>query len=368
MKNRKVRIIITGLIAAMMIATPVVGIQDSNLFTGCGGIAQAATKPSAPVITVKATSNSEITISWKALKNAYSYNVYRSVTKNKGFKQIATVSENIYEDVELKDNTTYYYKVDAYVALGSGAENAQTGLSDIKAATTKKDSFITIKNKKYSIYSRTLDLGNMELTDKDIAPISKMQKVSYIQLDRNAITDISSLKGLNMLTVVDLSYNQITDLSPLANKNIDSINIANNKISDITVIKEYINLEFIDATNNSITDLSPLKKLSKLQSIYIDAAGSEDASFLSGKADLELLHIYGKVTNLPELASILKSYKKFRDLGLFESEITDFLSLKQVKTMEYLSIEHKEDGMNIDDLYDFLPNLRILANDGQTMY
>lgn len=364
-KHRMKFLVALTIVTLMVIRSSI--IQNQITLVAPTIVAQAASKNSAPVITVKALSNSEITINWKAIKNADMYDVYRSTSKNKGFKLITNVTENNYTDVDLKEQTTYYYKVDANVHKSTGG-SVQTSYSAVKGATTKKNSFITIKGTKYSIYEKTLELSSMELTDRDIVPLKSMKQLEYIVLDHNKLTDISPLKEIDTLRTLDISNNQISDLSPLAKKDIDSLNISNNKISDISVISEFQKLEFISASNNTITDLAPLKKLKKLTTIYVDSVGTQDASVFSGKTELELLHIYGKVTNLSDIAAVLKNYKQFRDLGLFSSGITDFLSLKQVKTLKYLSIDHKSDDMNIDELRDVFPELVILSNDEMTTY
>lgn len=365
MKHRMKFLVALTMVALMAITSST--IQNQITLVAPTIVAQAASKTSAPVITVEALSNTEIKIRWKAIKNADMYDIYRSTSKNKGFKLITNVTENDYTDVDLKEQTTYYYKVDAYVHKSTGGSE-QTSYSAVKGAMTKKNSFITIKNNKYSIYEKTLELSFMELTDSDIVPLKNMKQLEYITLDHNKITDISPLKDINTLRTLDLSNNQISGLSPLAKKDIDSLNISNNQISDIAIVSGFSKLEFIDATHNSITDLSPLKNLKRLTSIYVDSVGTQDASVFSGKTELELLHIYGKVTNLSDIAVVLKDYKQFRDLGLFSSKITDYLSLKQVKTLKYLSIDHKSEDMNIDELRDILPELVILSNDEMTTY
>lgn len=53
-------------------------------------------------------------VTWKPVKNATGYRVYRSTYKKKKFKKIATVKTNSYYDKKLSFDTTYYYKVKAY--------------------------------------------------------------------------------------------------------------------------------------------------------------------------------------------------------------------------------------------------------------
>lgn len=52
-----------------------------------------------------------IMVTWKPVKYAKGYNLYRSTKPNSGFKFITDVNDTFYEDYNLDRNTTYYYKV-----------------------------------------------------------------------------------------------------------------------------------------------------------------------------------------------------------------------------------------------------------------
>ena len=79
----------------------------------------------------KATSNS-ITLSWKSVTEATSYQVYRSTSKNSGYKLVKTVTNTTYVDKNLSSGKTYYYKVRAV------DKKKQTGyFSSVLTAKTK---------------------------------------------------------------------------------------------------------------------------------------------------------------------------------------------------------------------------------------
>lgn len=58
-----------------------------------------------------ATSKGTIKISWKKVRNAQKYRVYRSKYKYKSYKRIATTKETYYTDKTGKANKTYYYRI-----------------------------------------------------------------------------------------------------------------------------------------------------------------------------------------------------------------------------------------------------------------
>ena len=65
------------------------------------------------VTNLKTTSrtNSSITLSWKKISGVSGYEIYRSTSKNKNYKKIATInnSKNTFKDSSLSKNKTYYY-------------------------------------------------------------------------------------------------------------------------------------------------------------------------------------------------------------------------------------------------------------------
>ena len=94
----------------------------------------AASKLSNPSISCKSTGYNSIQVSWKTVKGASSYQIYRSTsTKSKSFKRVATVKTTSYNNTGLSFNKKYYYKVKA---IGS-SKYKNSDYSSIKYATTK---------------------------------------------------------------------------------------------------------------------------------------------------------------------------------------------------------------------------------------
>lgn len=78
-------------------------------------------KLSKPTLKVKLTSESGVKLSWKKVKNAQGYTIYRSTKKNSGYKKLKKVTNSStlsYTDTKTKNGTTYYYYVTAYAKSG----------------------------------------------------------------------------------------------------------------------------------------------------------------------------------------------------------------------------------------------------------
>lgn len=63
-----------------------------------------------PKLKAESINAKEISISWKAVKNAELYNIYRMDESNGEYKKISTVKESKFTDSNLKPQTTYWYK------------------------------------------------------------------------------------------------------------------------------------------------------------------------------------------------------------------------------------------------------------------
>ena len=77
-----------------------------------------------PVVSANNSSKGKIKLTWKAVKGADRYTIYRASSKNGVYKKIKTVSGKTYTDKSLKAKKTYYYKVTAGKKSNSSATSA----------------------------------------------------------------------------------------------------------------------------------------------------------------------------------------------------------------------------------------------------
>lgn len=86
-----------------------------------------------------------VELRWKAVPGVSGYRVYRSTNANSGYTVVKQLTGTQFRDAELKGNTTYYYKIEAYKTV-----NGKTTYSDLtkavsartQAATTPLEQFI----------------------------------------------------------------------------------------------------------------------------------------------------------------------------------------------------------------------------------
>jgi fibronectin type 3 domain-containing protein len=91
-------------------------------------------------LSATATSSSQINLNWGAVSGATSYNIYRSTTSNgQGSTPFASgITGTSYSNTGLSASTTYYYKVAAVNAAGTGTQSAQASATTQSATGTKR--------------------------------------------------------------------------------------------------------------------------------------------------------------------------------------------------------------------------------------
>jgi N-acetylneuraminic acid mutarotase len=132
----------------------------------------------APTLTATA-GDSQVNLSWTAVDNASSYNVYRSTTSGGPYTKIATgVTGTTYNDTDVTNGTTYYYVVTA--VNSSGTESAYSNEASATPKSTGKALLrITMTNGEEKEYDMSTDQMRLFVkwynngTDKQVYTIKK---------------------------------------------------------------------------------------------------------------------------------------------------------------------------------------------------
>lgn len=105
---------------------------------------------------VQSKNSKKLLLSWEEVKDAVSYQVYRSTSEDEKYKKVAEVSESSYNDKSVKEGVTYYYKICAVFADGKASEYSQvhSGMSlakpEIRSIVSKAGNKLTLKWKAVS--------------------------------------------------------------------------------------------------------------------------------------------------------------------------------------------------------------------------
>ena len=91
-----------------------------------------------PVCTVDLNKNGKPKLTWKSVKNAEQYEVYRALKKNGTYKKIATVKGTTYTHKKAYYHETYYYKVRAIDAELTAAASAKSKVCSVYTIDLRK--------------------------------------------------------------------------------------------------------------------------------------------------------------------------------------------------------------------------------------
>lgn len=112
-------------------------VKGTKTYGSYSATVTTTTKTSAPVITVKAGTK-KATVTWKKVKGATGYEVYRSRKKTSGYKKVATAKKAStvkFTSTKLTKNKTYYFKVRTYRTVNG--KKVYSDFSKVKSVKVK---------------------------------------------------------------------------------------------------------------------------------------------------------------------------------------------------------------------------------------
>ena len=208
-----------------------------------------------------------------------------------------------------------------------------------------------------------LDLADTGIGDT--APLSGLVNLVHLDLSRNAIPDIGSLGGLANMRQLHLADNRIADLTaladmgrlrllvvdrnavsdiaPLAGTDLYRLEAAGNRIADATPLAELDELNQVDLDHNAITDVAPFAALPELITLSLSGNGVADVSALAGHGKLRQLLLDGNsVTDLEAIGTL----PNLEYLELSANRISDVAPLSSLTRLERLDL----DGNAVSDI------------------
>jgi N-acetylmuramoyl-L-alanine amidase/fibronectin type 3 domain-containing protein len=220
-------------------------------YSGNSAAVSAKTLKTTSIKAVKATGSTSVRLEWKAVDGASGYQIYRSTSKDSGYKKVGQVkgkSTKKYEDKTLEAGKTYYYQVRAYKS--NSAKNGVASFSKAQKAWTIKQvvfSQITSDSKNqvtlgwkkvskaqgYDIYRSDESNSGFE----KIASISSGSTLTYTDKGVKSgntyyykIAATYKIKG----SAGRGSYSKVTEVAVLKQGSISSITLGDNNVLNIS--------------------------------------------------------------------------------------------------------------------------------------
>ncbi len=182
-----------------------------------------------------------------------------------------------------------------------------------------------------------LQLIDNDISISDVTPLKNLTKLTSLNLGNNEISDISPLAALTNLTSLSLASNEISDISSLKNlTKLTSLSLDNNEISDFSPLAALTNLTFLHLAYTGISDVTPLKNLTKLTRAYLHDNDISNVTPLKGLTNLtDFLHLYNN--DISDVTP-LKGLTNLKSLLLYNNQISDVSPLASLTNLTSLSL------------------------------
>ena len=210
---------------------------------------------------------------------------------------------------------------------------------------------VTVLGQEYDHTTRSLNLDGKNITDAQLIEITALYALDSLSLRDNQITEVETIATLGGLDELDLSGNQISNVNALeAIRGLRSLNLSGNPVNECSALEGLSNLSSLNLTGTGVSEesLSRLAEALPLCAIRVTAdekEGTEEILYGNSRfrADATELQLDGK--GLREVGA-LEEFTEVRTLNLSNNEIGDLRPLMRLSKLETLNLA----GNEIQDL------------------
>jgi len=144
-----------------------------------------------------------------------------------------------------------------------------------------------------------LDLNSNAI--RELSPLSFMTSLKHLDLSYNALTNLNDLSALTGLEVLNISGNSLSSIRPLATCiQLKELYLSFNTIGNLSGIESLTELTMLDLSSNTLTDVDLLAGLTKMQKLILNNNTLLNISAISAMVNLEHLEFaYNQITELP---------------------------------------------------------------------
>lgn len=194
--------------------------------------------------------------------------------------------------------------------LPAGKELTSSDLKKLESLypAESKEKITRLQGIENAVNMQDLFLPNQSI--KEITPIAKLKKLTFLALEENQITDLTPLSELSSLEKLVIDGNKIRTLKPLQNlSKLTDLLASNNLVSDLNPIKT-MKLQWIFLDNNKIQDITPLKNHPTIEHLYLGGNLIADIRVLETIPNLQEVSLINNPLNEQSLKVIENLEKK----------------------------------------------------------
>jgi len=208
-----------------------------------------------------------------------------------------------------------------------------------------------------------LDLSGCTISSNAMDTIGALLELEVLNLNRCALTDISSFAQLSKLTVLQLADNTLNDISVLSlMPNLQVIDLTNNPLTSIAALSACDQLTSVNITGCSVTTLGSLSGKKALTAIYASGNQLKSIDELAECQSLSILEVSDNFIDDIQVLALLPSLTRFEGdqnlireipqfnettcvlayFGVDYNQIEDISGLAGVDTLNYLNADYNK--------------------------
>lgn len=191
-----------------------------------------------------------------------------------------------------------------------------------------------------------LNLNNNAI--RNISALSNMPELKELYMQRNALIDLTSIASCSQLEILDISYNAITSLESIAAlERLKALNIGQNEIQNISALSQFKDLEILSANDNQIIDISALESCSKLTIVDISGNRIESLEPLASHINITNLNFaHNQVSTLPNWDHI----SAFVTIDGSYNLLSDLTPLGKLQNINNILMDYNENIQSVEAL------------------
>jgi len=223
----------------------------------------------------------------------------------------------------------------------SGDSSADTSSGDTsKEEEEEKEETPEEEEEREESKETAVEYNTTGLTNEDLAVISKLTNLKYLDISNNNVTDLSALSSLKNVKYLSIATNPVENLAGVEGMTeMKLLHALDCSLTDINAVKGFAKLENVYLSGNKLTDLSALSSATEV--VYLDASdnGITDMSAVTGMTKLVTLALSdNNITAIPDL----KGLDRLGSLDLSDNALKDASGLA--------SFNPNYPGMTDDDI------------------
>ena len=191
--------------------------------------------------------------------------------------------------------------------------------------------------------------------------LEELENLSYLDLSFNQIKEIKCLEKLKNISTLNLSFNRITEIKNLEEiKQLSNLNLSKNQINEIKNLEELKQLLNLNLYGNRITEIKNLEELKQLSKLDLSNNQINEIKSLQELKQLSKLDLSNNQIN--ELKN-LQELKQLSNLDLSNNQINEIKNLEELKQLSKLDLSNNQinELKNLQELKQ-LSNLNVYGN------